>query len=63
MPRKVRVPLVDESGPRVGYKKLPNGNYEVAVIRGKEIIVFELPPDAWKEIKKKGYIELQRYRK
>jgi hypothetical protein len=60
--RSLRVPLKDESGPRVGYKLLENGNYDIAVIRGDQLLLFELPPKAWKAIKKQGYIDLKQYR-
>lgn len=56
---KVRVPLEDESGSRIGYKKLENGNYEVGVIRGNELLIFELPSEVWEHIKSRGYMELK----
>jgi hypothetical protein len=55
--RPHRVYLGEE---RVGFRELPNGNFEIAVIIGSQIPVFELPKEAWEAVQKQGYIELQR---
>lgn len=56
--RRCRVPLKDESGSRIAFKESENGNFDIAVIKGSKILVFEIPPDVWAEITAKGYIDL-----